>query len=67
MLKYINFVINRPKTVISIIIIITFFLLMGLPKLKFDSSIDVMMPQKDPDYIYNQEIKKIFESALVNL
>lgn len=58
--RYIQFVLNRPKTVLSTLVTITVILGLGIPKLTFDTSVDVMMPQHDEQYLYNEEVKKIY-------
>lgn len=58
--NYINFVLNRPKTVLLILIAITLILGSGIFKLEFDSSVDVMMPKNDNRYIQNEKIKQIY-------
>lgn len=59
MQKYINLVVRNPKKAVAFIILITIILGSGLPKLEFESSLDSMMPQKDEEYILNEEVKKI--------
>jgi hypothetical protein len=58
--KYIEFVINRPKSVLIALLVITVALGSGIPKLRFDTSVDVMMPQHDEQYLYNEEVKKVY-------
>ncbi|MCP4136150.1 MAG: MMPL family transporter [bacterium] len=60
MQRYIAFVLKRPIPVILALIAITIILGTGIPKLKFDNSIDVMMPQHDSQFIMNEEIKRIY-------
>ncbi|MCP4133636.1 MAG: MMPL family transporter [bacterium] len=58
--KYLDFVINRPFIVIAAAVIITIVLGLGFPKLEFESSLDSVMPKKDPEYILNEKMKKIY-------
>jgi predicted RND superfamily exporter protein len=58
--RYIRFIINRPGTIITAIILITVALGTGLPKLRFDNSLDSMMPSMDPEYILNERVKKTY-------
>ena len=58
--RYISFVLRRPVTVILILLLITAALGTGIWKIKFDNSYDVMMPQKDSLYLFNEETKKIY-------
>ncbi|HPA72630.1 MAG TPA: efflux RND transporter permease subunit [Spirochaetota bacterium] len=58
--KYIELVLNRPKTVLAILLFVTIALGSGMPKLRFDTSVDVMMPQHDEQYLYNEEVKKVY-------
>nr|MBP7584448.1 hypothetical protein [Spirochaetota bacterium] len=58
--KYIELVLNRPKTVLAILLLVTIALGSGIPKLRFDTSVDVMMPQHDEQYLYNEEVKKVY-------
>lgn len=55
-----SFILRRPLAVIIILLSITVILGTGIWKLKFDNSYDVMMPQKDSLYLYNEETKKIY-------
>ncbi|HNX23487.1 MAG TPA: efflux RND transporter permease subunit [Spirochaetota bacterium] len=58
--RYISFVLRRPVTVLLILLIVTIILGTGIWKIKFDNSYDVMMPQKDSLYLFNEETKKIY-------
>lgn len=58
--RYISFVLRRPVTVIVILLLITAALGTGIWKIKFDNSYDVMMPQNDSLYLFNEETKKIY-------
>jgi predicted RND superfamily exporter protein len=58
--RYMSFVLRRPVTVIVILLLITAALGTGIWKIKFDNSYDVMMPQKDSLYLFNEETKKIY-------
>lgn len=58
--RYIQFVLDWPKSVLTAILAITVVLGLGIPKLQFDTSVDVMMPQHDEQYLYNEEVKKIY-------
>ncbi len=58
--RYIQFVLDRPKSVLLVLLVITVLLGLGIPKLTFDTSVDVMMPQHDEQYLYNEEVKRIY-------
>ncbi len=58
--KYIRFIISRPGATVLAIVLITIAFGTGLPKLRFDNSLDSMMPSKDPEYLRNEEVKKIY-------
>ncbi|MGB4269127.1 MAG: efflux RND transporter permease subunit [Spirochaetota bacterium] len=60
MKKWFTIVLTYPKTVIAIIIAITIILGSGLFKIQFDSSLDAVMPKHDPEYLLNEEVKKIY-------
>ncbi len=60
MATYIRFVLRRPKTVLFVIAVITVILAIGITKIKFDNSIEVMMPEGDSEYIYYQKIQDIY-------
>ncbi|MGQ9843829.1 MAG: efflux RND transporter permease subunit, partial [Spirochaetota bacterium] len=60
MKRLLSIVLTYPKTTIAIIIGITLFLGSGLFKIQFDSSLDAVMPKHDPDYLLNEEVKKIY-------
>ncbi|MBN2159356.1 MAG: MMPL family transporter [Spirochaetes bacterium] len=57
--RYLRFVLKYPVPVLAAIITITIGLGFGIPRLKFDNSIEVMMPKEDREYIY---YKKIIET-----
>ncbi len=58
--KYIQFVLNWPKSILIFIIASTLFLSMGIPKIVLDNSMEVMMPEADVDYIYYKNSQKIY-------
>ncbi len=58
--RYISYVVSKPKTVLALLVLITLVLGSGIPKLRFDTSVDVMMPQGDDQYLFNEEVKKIY-------
>lgn len=58
--RYIQLIIRCPKTAIVGIVLITIAFGAGLPGLHFDNSLDSMMPSKDPEYLLNEEVKKIY-------
>ena len=58
--RYINFVLERPRVVIAFLLIATALLGAGIPRLGFDNSIEVMMPQQDPEYIRYEKVKDIY-------
>jgi len=60
MRPFLEFVINKPRTVLIIIAAITCIMALGIPKLDFDNSIETMMPKKDKDYIYDKKVRKIY-------
>ncbi|MEW6526682.1 MAG: efflux RND transporter permease subunit [Spirochaetota bacterium] len=60
MKKWLNIILTYPKTVIAIIIAITIIVGSGVFTIKFDSSIEAVMPKKDPEYLLNEEVKKIY-------
>ena len=60
MIRYIKFVLNHPLQVLIALALLTIILGMGIPKLRFDNSIDVMMPQEDKEYLYYDKVKKTY-------
>lgn len=58
--RYIQLIIRRPKTAVLVIVLITIAFGVGLPGLHFDNSLDSMMPSMDPEYLLNEEVKKIY-------
>lgn len=58
--RFLKKITDHPLIVIAIVTLITFFLGMGIFKLEFENSLEVMMPKKDSEYILNEETKKIF-------
>ncbi len=57
---YISFVLRRPRTVLIALVVITILLSTGIRKLRFENSIDAMMPKRDSEYLYYENIKKIY-------
>jgi hypothetical protein len=60
MKQYLDFIIRHPLPVILIILALSLVLGSGLPKLDFDSSLDVMMPKEDPEYLLNEKVKDTY-------
>ena len=60
MKKYIEWVIDHPVAVIAVITCITVILGLGVPKIGFDSSLESMMPNHDPQYILYEKTKEIY-------
>jgi len=60
MAKYIDLVLKKPVLFITILLMVTVILGSGLGKLKFDSSVDAMMPKRDSEYLENQKLKEIY-------
>ncbi|MBA4366635.1 MAG: hypothetical protein C0403_03235 [Desulfobacterium sp.] len=58
--RYIAFVLEWPKTVLLILLIISVILAGGLNKLHFDNSVEVFMPQNDAEYAFYNESKTIY-------
>jgi len=58
--RYIDFVLKRPKFVIAVIAIISFVMFLGIFKLEFENSLEVMMPKNDAEYILNEKTKEIY-------
>lgn len=58
--KLFKIVLSRPWTVIIITAVITVYLALGIPKLKFDNTIEVFMPKSDPHYLDYQKIKDVY-------
>nr|MCU0598577.1 MMPL family transporter [Desulfobacterales bacterium] len=58
--KYIRFVLNWPKAVLTVFIVITMVLAAGMFKLKFDTSIATFLPQQDAEYKFYNRVKEIY-------
>ncbi|HPQ54578.1 MAG TPA: efflux RND transporter permease subunit [Spirochaetota bacterium] len=56
--RYLDFVLKRPVVVIIGIAVITIVLGSGIPKVRFESSLDAVMPKEDREYILNNEVKR---------
>lgn len=50
MRKWIEFNLSHPKSIMIVLVIVTFVSIFGISRLKFDSSTDVLMPKADPVY-----------------
>ena len=60
MARYIDLVLKKPIWFILLLVVITVVLGSGLNKVKFDSSVDAMMPKRDSEYLENQKVKEIY-------
>ena len=55
--RYIEFILKRPVFIIILIFLITIFFGFGITKIKFDTSLDAMMPKDDSQYILYEKLK----------
>ena len=60
MVRYIKLVLTYPVCVLITLLAVTIILALGIPRLEFDSSADVMMPRHDEQYLYYQKVKDIY-------
>ena len=60
MSKFFRIPVYHPKTTLVVLAVITLFACLGIPKLQFENSLDVMMPHEDREFIINENIKKIY-------
>ncbi|MFH2065121.1 MAG: MMPL family transporter [Pseudomonadota bacterium] len=58
--RCIDFVLEWPKMVLLVLLIVTIGLAGGLSKLRFDNSVEVFMPQNDSEYAFYNESKDIY-------
>ena len=58
--RYLDYVLNNPKKMLLFLAAVTLILGSGLPKIEFDSSIDSIMPKKDEEYRFFQDMKKVY-------
>jgi len=58
--RILDFVIRRPVIVIVAIIAITIYMALGIFKLQFENSLEVMMPKKDAEYVLNEKTKAMY-------
>ncbi|HOO72064.1 MAG TPA: efflux RND transporter permease subunit [Spirochaetota bacterium] len=58
--RYIDFIQRYPKSILLALIAITVIMGTGIPRLTFDNSVDIMMPQRDPEYLYYEKVKDIY-------
>jgi len=58
--RYISFVLRRPKAVIITLVLITVVLSTGIKDLRFENSMDAMMPKRDSEYLYYEKVKEIY-------
>lgn len=57
---YFRLVLNRPKSVLALLFIVTVLLGSGMTKLNFDTSINTFLPKQDIEYQFYNQIKKIY-------
>lgn len=55
--RYIEFILKRPVFIIILIFLIKIFFGFGITKIKFDTSLDAMMPKDDSQYILYEKLK----------
>ncbi|RME88110.1 MAG: hypothetical protein D6767_10710 [Candidatus Hydrogenedentota bacterium] len=60
MRKWIETVLTHPKTILVITVLLTIFLAAGLPRIHFDPSTKVLMPQNDPYFLMGERAKHIY-------
>ncbi|MAZ89128.1 MAG: hypothetical protein CL693_15985 [Cellvibrionaceae bacterium] len=60
---YRSWVIERPKTVLLMVALLTVFLLLGLPNFKLDASSDSLTLENDTDLDYFREINQRYQSG----
>lgn len=58
--RYIALVIERPKTFLSLLFLVTILLLTGIPKLRFDNSVEAFLPKDDDEYVFYNQTKDIY-------
>lgn len=58
--RYLHFILKIPKTAIAVLVALTLFFAYGITTLEFDSSVESLLPQNDPDYQYYNHSKEIF-------
>ena len=56
----VTFSIDRPKTVISIVLILTAFFALQFPEIKIDTDPENMLEDNQPDRIFYRKVKKDF-------
>ncbi len=60
MSRYIDIILEWPKTIILILLLITLFFSFGISKLKFDNSIETFLPQNDLEYLFYNQTKDTY-------
>jgi len=60
--RWIELVLNRPKLVIGVVVLLTIGALTLLPRLQFNASIDAMIPHDDPVLLDLQAVSEDFGS-----
>ncbi len=58
--RYMRLVLNWPKTILALFVVVTLVLAAGMFKLKFDTSIATFLPQQDEEYKYYNTVKEIY-------
>ena len=58
--RYIHCVLKNPVPILIMLIILTAVLIPGIFRLEFDNSVESFMPRNDPDYIYYEDLKRIY-------
>lgn len=58
--RYLHFILKAPKTAIAALVALTLFFAYGITTLTFDSSVETLLPQNDPDYQFYTRSKEIF-------
>lgn len=58
--KFFRIPVYHPKASLAFLSVVTIIALLGIPGLRFENSLEVMMPQTDSEYLVYRDAKKVF-------
>jgi uncharacterized protein len=62
MARVYSFIVDRPKSVLFLLLLITAFLAYHARNIRLDSSVDSLLPKGDPERQYYNEVRQLFGS-----
>lgn len=61
--KFFRLPVYHPKASLAFLAVVTLAALTGMPRLRFENSLEVMMPRTDQEYLTYRDAKKVFGNS----